>query len=180
MSGRKQPAVVKQITEVVSKVYFTAEALLSAIDNLRHWVVSQESRFTTVGDPHQQEANKLQIWRRKYVAVKQQTGHRLAVFYCRRDLCLVSVILPSATEAQTEVIQGMAHALYSTTPTLTSQLTQIPGAAGAPHTDRHLSQTWCAQTPGLWVCTAGLFAPAMIYRLVLTRLQPLQYAFSFY
>lgn len=66
MSGCKQPAVVKQISEVVSTVYFTAEALLSAIDNLLHWVVSQETRFNTVGDPHQQGAD----WRRKYMAVK--------------------------------------------------------------------------------------------------------------
>lgn len=85
--------------------------------------------------------------------------------------------LSHSTQAQPKVIQGMARALYRTTPTLTSQLTQILGAARAPHTDRHLSQTWCAQTPGLRVCTAGLCVPAMIYRLVL---QPLRYAFSFY
>ncbi len=64
MSGHKQPAVVKQTREVDSTVYLTVEALLSAIDNLVHWVVSGESRFNTVGDP--QEANKLKIWRRKW------------------------------------------------------------------------------------------------------------------
>lgn len=62
MSGNKQPAVVKQTREVGSTVYFTVEALLSAIDNLVHWVVSGESHFNTVGDPHQQEANKLKMW----------------------------------------------------------------------------------------------------------------------
>lgn len=40
MSGHKQPAVVKQTREVGSSVYFTVEALLSAIDNLVHRVVS--------------------------------------------------------------------------------------------------------------------------------------------
>lgn len=58
MSGHKQPAAVKQTREVGSTVYLTVEALLSAIDNLVHWVVSGKSRFNTVGDPHQQEANK--------------------------------------------------------------------------------------------------------------------------
>lgn len=142
MSGHKQPAVVKQTREVASTVYLAAEALLSAIDNLLHWVVSQESRFNTVGDPHQQEANKLPIWRRKYVAVKHQTGHGLAVFLLLIPCLSYSTQWQSYAKAQTDVIQGMAHALCSTTPTLTSQLTQIQGAERAPHTDSHFSQAW--------------------------------------
>lgn len=61
MSGHKQPAVVKQTREVGPTVYLTVGTLLSAIDNLVHWVVSWESRSNTVGDPQQQETNKLKL-----------------------------------------------------------------------------------------------------------------------
>lgn len=58
------------------------------------WLQCQ-CHFNTVGDPHQQEANKLPICEWKCVSVRPQMGCEVAVSCRGKDLCPLSVILPS-------------------------------------------------------------------------------------
>lgn len=87
-----------------------------------------ESRLNSVGDPHQQEANRLEVRSRKCVTVKPQIGHAMDLLYPRSHIL---ALRRGCVEAQTEVTQGTAHVLK--TPTLTSWLTQTQRATRAQH-----------------------------------------------
>lgn len=97
-----------------------------------------------------------------------ETGNRLQT---------ARIVLPvshSLAEAQTEATQGTAHALRATTPPRTSQLTQTQRATRVQHgADRHMTHT-----PKLRAHNTGLYSPAVIYGLCVTRLQPAQCTFS--
>lgn len=159
MSGHKQPTVVKQTREVASLVY--PVFLVVVI----HWLPCVlTGPFYTVGDPTGSKIRWLK-------------GQKFCLWKLENRLQTASIFLPlshSLVEAQTEVTQGTAHALRATTPTLTSQLTQTQRATGAQRgADRHMTHS-----PNLKARNPGLCSPAVIYRLLLTRLQPAWCTFS--
>lgn len=154
MSGHKQAAVVKQTREVGSLVYPVFGVVVI------HWLPCVlTGPFYTVGDPTGCKIRRLK-------------GQKLCLWKLEHRLQTASIFLPlshSPVEAQTEVTQGTAHALRAPTPTLTSQLTQTQRAPGAQRgADRHMTHF-----PNPEPCS-----PAVIYGLLLTRLQPARCTFS--
>lgn len=158
MSGHKQPAVVKQTREVASLVYPVFGVVVI------HWLPCVlTGPFYTVGDPAGHKIRWLK-------------GEKFCLWKLENRLQTASVFLPlsqSLVEAQTEVTQGTAHAL-------TLQRLLSPASWLRPRGQPGHSAT---QT-GIWLITQttarnpGPCSPAVIYGLLLTRLQPARCTFS--